>query len=110
MTQKLKYNKEPHGDHEYLLEFIDHTFSGIKFILGKVQLLEENDNCTLKYHYDIIENNTEHSIKHDVKQSFEQTVGDLVMQMIDDGLENENLIYYGGVDENRTDNTKQSST
>jgi len=110
MTQKLKYNKEPYGDHEYLLEFIDHTFSGIKFILGKVQLLEQNDNCTLKYHYDIIENNTEMSIKHELKQSFEKNVGDLVVQMIDDGLLNNDLIYYGGKDENRTDNIKQPST
>jgi len=106
MIQKLKYNKEPYGDHEYLLEFIDHKFSGIRFALGKVQLLEQDDNCTLKYHYDIIENNTELSIKHELKQSFEKCVGDLVVQMIDEGLLNNNLIYCGGVDENRTNNIK----
>ena len=110
MIQQLKYNKEPHGEHEYTLELVDHEYSGIKFKLGKVGFVENNDNFTLKFHYDIIENNTELSIKNELKQSFEQTVGDLVMQMIDDGLENENLIYYGGVDENRTNNTKQSSS
>lgn len=97
---KLKYNKEPYGDNEFIIEFVDHTFSGIRFVLGKVQLLEQDDNCTLKYHYDIIENNTEHSIKHETKQSFETSVGDLVVQLIDEGLLNNNLIYYGGKDEN----------
>ena len=95
-SNKLKYKKEPYGDHEYTIELIDHEFSGIKFTLGKVGFVEENDNFTLKFHYDIIEN--DHS-EYD-KQSFEKTVGDLVMQMIDDGLDNENLIYYGGKDEN----------
>ena len=99
-SNKLKYNKEPYGDHEYSIELIDHEFSGIKFVLGKVGFVESDDNFTLKFHYDIIENNTEYSIRDELKQSFEKSVGDLVMQMIDDGLENENLIYYGGKDEN----------
>ena len=100
MTSKLKYNKDSYNDHEFILEFVDHEFSGIRFILGKVQFEEQGDNCTLKYHYDIIENNTEYSIKHETKQSFEKCVGDLVVQLIDEGLLNNNLIYYGGKDEN----------
>lgn len=96
----LKWNKEPHGDHEYLINLIDHQFSDIKFILGKVQLVEQNDHCTLKYNYDIIENNTDLSITDKLKQDFETVVGDLVVQMIDEGLLNNNLIYTGGKDDN----------
>lgn len=92
----LKWNKEPYGKHEYAIEFTDHKYSGIKFILGKVQLVEEKDQCTLKYKYDIIENNTDVSIVGDKKTEFEKAIGDLVVEMIDQGLLNNELVYYGG--------------
>ena len=32
----LKWNKEPYGEHEYVIELKDHKYSGIKFVLGWV--------------------------------------------------------------------------
>ena len=92
----LKWNKEPYGEHEYVIELTDHKYSGIKFVLGKVQLVEEKDQCTLKYKYDIIENNTDMSIVDEEKTEFEKAIGDLVVEMIDQGLLNNELVYYGG--------------
>jgi hypothetical protein len=102
----LKWNKEPYGKHEYVIEFTDHKYSGIKFVLGKVELVEEKDQCTLKYKYDIIENNTDMSIVDEEKTEFEKAIGDLVVEMIGQGLLNNELDYYGGKNENRKFNHK----
>jgi len=59
-------------------------------------LVEEKDQCTLKYKYDIIENNTDVSIVGDEKTEFEKAIGDWVVEMIDQGLLNNELVYYGG--------------
>jgi hypothetical protein len=94
MLSKLKYNKEPYGIDQFALELVDHRFSNIKFTLGKVSFNE--DNYTLKYHYDIIENNC----KDYIKEEFEHSIGDLIMQMLEEGVQKNDLIYTGGVDEN----------
>ena len=41
------------------------------------------------------------------KEELDKQVGDLVLQMIVTGLENNDLIYTGGTDENRNQNTEQ---
>jgi hypothetical protein len=89
----LKYKKEPYGEHEYAIELINHEFSGIKFVLGKVQLNE--DNLTLKYQYDIIESNADFD-----KMKFENTIGDLLMEMLGEGINKNDLVYFGGIDAN----------
>tara|TARA_R110000772_G_scaffold130100_15_gene238378 strand:- start:921 stop:1199 length:279 start_codon:yes stop_codon:yes gene_type:complete len=90
----LKYKQVPYKENQFALEFIDHEFSGIKFVLGKVQLNE--NNLTLKYHYDIIES----SGKDFDEDKFQTAIGDLLMQMLDDGVKRNDLVYYGGIDEN----------
>jgi hypothetical protein len=98
----LKYKKESFGTHEYALELLEHKFSGITFKYGKVELLEAEDNLTLKFDYDIIEN--KHSDLNEIPEAqekeFKQTLGDLLVQMMHDGVKNNDLIYTGGVDEN----------
>jgi hypothetical protein len=94
MLSKLKYIKEPYGQTQFAIQLEDHKYSEIRFTIGKVSFNE--DNYTLKYHYDIIENN---SIDFD-KIEFEQAIGDLIMQMLEEGVQKNDLIYTGGVDEN----------
>lgn len=89
----LKFKQEPYGDHQYSVELVDHHYSGIKFVIGKVAL--DEDNFTLKYNYDIIESNVEYD-----KKEFEHTIGDLIVQMLRAGVTNNDLVYTGGVDEN----------
>jgi len=96
----LKWNKQPYGDNEYSLELKDHKYTGIKFVLGKVQIKDEQDHCTLKYDYDIIENNSDFAIIDDTKKEFETCIGDLLVEMIGQGLLNNELVYYGGINEN----------
>ena len=98
LLHKIRYETEPYGTSQYSIEYIDGKYSGIKVVLGAVKL-EENpakDNCTLKYNYDIIKGKIEDSDK----KEFDNYIGDTLMQMLSDGVKNNDLVYSGGVDEN----------
>ena len=98
MLHKIQYETEPYGTNQYSIEYTNGKYTGIKIVLGAVKL-EENqkqDNCTLKYNYDIIEGIVEDSDK----KEFDNYIGDTLMQMLNDGVKNNDLIYSGGVDEN----------
>ena len=98
LLHKIQYETEPHGTDKYSIEYTDGKYAGIKIILGAVKLEEsrEQDNCTLKYDYDIIEGIVEDSDK----KEFDNYIGDTLMQMLSDGVKNNDLVYSGGVDEN----------
>jgi hypothetical protein len=95
MLHKIDYVKELYGANEYALKLVEHRFSGIKFVLGKVSFNE--DNFTLKYDYDIIEH--DRVLSAEEKEEFEHVVGELIVQLITDGVQKNDLIYTGGVDE-----------
>lgn len=101
MLHRIKYEQFPYSVDKYGIEVTDGEYQGIKFLLGKVELKEnqEQDNCTLKYNYDIIENPVEFQTQEEVN-AFERFVGDLLMQMLSDGVKQNDLVYTGGVDEN----------
>ena len=98
LLHKIQYETEPYGTNQYSIEYTNGKYTGVKIVLGAVKL-EENqkqDNCTLKYTYDIIEGIVEDSDK----KEFDNYIGDTLMQMLSDGVKNNDLIYSGGVDEN----------
>ena len=98
MLHRIQYETEPYGTNQYSITLTEGKFAGVKYVLGKTELIEnkEQDNLTLKYHYDIIESKIEDSDK----QEFETLIGDVLMQMLSDGVKNNDLVYSGGVDEN----------
>lgn len=92
------------GQHH--IRFTSGEFEGILFTLGEVNFHEDDDKdeCVMSYRYDIIENPLE-TFDED---EFEQYVGDLLIEIIEDQLEKNELVYKGGIDENRTSNIEQS--
>ncbi|NDB60077.1 hypothetical protein EB001_16750 [bacterium] len=94
MLHRIQYETEPYGTNQYSITLTEGKFAGVKYVLGKTELIEGEDNLTLKYHYDIIESKVEDS---DVKE-FETLIGDVLMQMLSDGVKNNDLVYSGGVD------------
>ena len=98
LLHKIQYETEPYGTNQYSIEYTNGKYAGIKIVLGSVKLEEnqEQDNCTLKYNYDIIEGIVEDSDK----KEFDNYIGDTLMQMLSDGVKNNDLVYSGGVDEN----------
>jgi hypothetical protein len=81
-------------DGYFKLKFTEGPFSDIIFSLGRVELLEEDDQARLGFDYNILS-----GVPED-KNAFETACGDLLVQMITEGLEKQSLIYSGGVDEN----------
>ena len=79
---------------EYL-ELIEGPFQGITFKYGGVQFIPDESNCTLrlKFDYNIID-----GIASDVK-AFEQYIGDILVDLIDEGAMQNQLIFTGGVNE-----------
>ena len=97
MLHKIKYETGPYDVNSYYITYTEGKYAGVKIVLGAVKFVEneEKDNCTLKYNYDIIEGNIEDSDK----KEFDDYIGDTLMQMLSDGIKNNDLVYTGGVDE-----------
>ena len=85
------------------IKFTTKPFDGIIITLGKVSFIEELDDVRLHYEYNVIEHT-----QFIAKEELDVFVGDFVLQEIRAGIENNNLIYTGGVDEIRNQNTEQS--
>ena len=98
MLHNIKYETGPYDTNKYYIEYTEGKWNGVKIVLGGVRFIEnkEQDNCTLKYNYDIIEG----MIDESDKKEFDHYIGDTLMQMLSDGIKNNDLVYTGGTDEN----------
>ena len=74
-------------------------FSGIIFSYGRVSFEEdkENDRLRVKFVYNIHEQEPE-NLDHD---AFKKELGDFLMELMMYGVINNDIVYTGGVDENR---------
>jgi len=80
------------------IKLTDKPYEGIIFSYGAVSFEEVDDHLKIKFDYDI-HNDAGYDL---VKEEFEQYLGDFLQELIRYGLENNELIYTGGIDENRT--------
>lgn len=85
------------------------AFEGIIYTYGKVSFDEDeaNDKIHLRFEYDILDYNDKGLTD---KAPFEQCIGDILQELIHEGIERNNLTYTGGVDENRTKDSEQSDS
>jgi hypothetical protein len=84
------------------LELTSGQFSGIIFSYGGVKFEENEAKDNLKVHFDYEIHEGESTLKD--KAAFEKELGDFILEMIVDGIEKNNLVYKGGIDEDREDN------
>lgn len=90
------------------IKLLENPYDGIIFSYGKVDFHEdyENDKLRINFEYDVLENPVEY-----VKEDFELYIGDLLQELIYSGLQQNNLVYTGGIDgENREDNIIESDS
>ena len=85
------------------IKFTTIPFDGIIIALAGVSFVEELDEVKLHYEYKVIEHT-----QYFNKEELDVFVGDFVMQEITSGIEKNDLIYTGGVDEIRNQNIEQS--
>lgn len=90
------------------LELTEGKFSGIIFSYGKVRFEENEAKDNLKIHFDY-EIHDDRGKEYD-KKEFEQELGDFIQELIAYGVQENNLVYTGGLDENRKDDNKQSDS
>jgi hypothetical protein len=91
------------------IKLTEGAFSGIMYTYGKVSFDEDevNDKVHLRFDYEILHQNKNNLFD---KTSFEQYIGDILQELIHEGIEQNNLTYTGGVDENRNEDSEQSDS
>lgn len=86
-----------------LIKLICNEYSGIIYTYGRVRLLEEDDLLRVQFEYDIHEN----PVGFVDRDKFRNYIGDILIDLLEENLLKNNIVYTGGTDENRTTNSEQ---
>lgn len=86
-----------------LIKLTSREYSGIIYTYGRVRLLEEDDQLRVQFEYDIQENPV--GVVDPTK--FRNHIGDILIDLLEENLLKNNVVYTGGTDENRTTNSEQ---
>jgi len=83
------------------IKLLEEPFSGIIYSYGRVSFEEDeaNDKLRLSFEYEIHDKNGKEFTD---SKPFEKYIGDLLQELIHQGIAENSLTYTGGVDENRT--------
>ena len=79
-----------------LIKLTSNEYSGIIYTYGRVRLLEEDDLLRIQFEYDIEENPI--GVLDPTK--FRNHIGDILVELLEQNLLNNNVVYTGGTDEN----------
>ena len=91
------------------IKLLEEPFEGIIYTYGKVSLDadEENDRIKLAFEYEILDYNNKTLVK---MEPFEAYIGKILEELIHIGIEENSLVYTGGVDENRNEDSDESDS
>jgi hypothetical protein len=78
------------------IKFTNNEFKNIIFSLGKVYFTEDEKDPRLNFHYEIHMHDAQMDFD---KEKFEETLAGFIVDKIRQGLEDNDLIYTGGLDE-----------
>jgi hypothetical protein len=100
-TVRYEVSPDTTQDGYYMVAIRDHDceFNDVVFNFGAVEFPDE-DQPILRFDYNIIEGD----VKVNRKVAFEQTIGDILVELIEQALTKQELIYRGGTDESRNNN------
>lgn len=86
-----------------VVQLIDGPYTGVQYQYGRVQFVpdEQKDILNLKFDYEILSGEVQ-----DIAE-FQTYIGDLLLEIIEDHVANNNVVYTGGIDENRTKDTSE---
>ena len=89
------------------LKLTEEPYCGIIYNYGMVSLNEDptTDSLQISFEYEIL-NYAGKTIED--KQAFESYIGDLLQELIHAQLAENSIVYTGGVDENRTEDSNES--
>lgn len=78
-------------DNVAYIHLLEGEYKGVNFNFGKVSFQEEGDGMIMSFEYDLRENATV-----DDTTKFEKTIGDLLLEIIEQNLRNNDILYKGG--------------
>jgi hypothetical protein len=81
-----------------LIKLTSSEYSGIIYTYGRVRLLEEEDLLRVQFEFDIHEN----PVGFVDRDKFRNHIGDILVDLLEENLLKNNVVYTGGIDENRT--------
>jgi hypothetical protein len=85
-------------DGNQLIKLTSNEYSGIIYTYGRVRLLEEEDLLRVQFEFDIHEN----PVGFVDRDKFRNHIGDILIDLLEENLLKNNVVYTGGIDENRT--------
>jgi hypothetical protein len=88
-------------DGNQLIKLTSSEYSGIIYTYGRVRLLEEDDQLRIQFEFDIHEN----PVGFVERDKFRNHIGDILVDLLEENLLKNNIVYTGGTDENRTTNS-----
>lgn len=88
-----------------LIKLTSNDYSGIIYTYGQVRLIEEEDTLRVQFEYDIVENPV-----GVLDSNFKNHIGDILIDILDSQLSKNQVVYTGGIDENRTTDSEQSDS
>jgi hypothetical protein len=88
------------------IRLLNNQFEGIIVSLGRVAFHEAGDSYRMSYDYNNLDDNDGNYTLEELKQE----LGDTIIDMITKGLEKNDLVYTGGIDDNRENNSSESDS
>lgn len=102
MIKQYELLDEDHNGNQ-LIKLTSREYSGIIYTYGRVRLLEEEDQLRVQFEFDIHEN----PVGFVDRDKFRNHIGDILIDLLEENLLKNNIVYTGGTDENRTTNSEQ---
>jgi len=84
------------SDGYHILKITDGEFDGLKFSFGRVEFKENDDDPMVSFTYDILDGG---SVQEHQRENFESVLGSILHGLILEQLDNNEIIYGGGTDE-----------
>lgn len=94
---KFTVLSKPHpGSDMHPIQIDEGEFAGCQLIYGAVSFDETPDGTVpiLKFDYDIV---NDYNVKESQRSAFQQTIGDILVQILEEFLDKNETIYKGGV-------------
>ena len=101
--RKYKTLHNPANPDVEAISLTEGKHAGIIFSYGKVTFDEDvdADKLTMNFEYEVHDDG---GVEY-IPQEFEAELGDFLSELLAYGVQENNIVYSGGVDEDRTDNT-----
>lgn len=80
-----------------IIKLTTEPYSGIMYHYGRVKLIEEEDILRIQFEHDVVYNINDVDVDNN---EFKNYIGDILVDLLEDGLLRNELVYTGGTDEN----------